>query len=159
MKSMRTLFADVDYYRTREVVEDELQKYIVYKTTSFMRREANVTTSSEPRFHGPTNLTTDSTGNIAAYNVDEPKRREKHVERIDEAVAKLHPTEREIIRERYMKDPYILDYVVYGTILGISERKFTKLRDNAIYNLAFILGVVVWKEESVSDGRRSEQEK
>ncbi|MCY9702135.1 ArpU family phage packaging/lysis transcriptional regulator [Paenibacillus larvae] len=108
----------------------------------------NITSSYQERFHGQTNVTSDSTANVAIYNIDVPAARLAHIQRIDRAVSRLHPKERLLIQERYLKHDYVYDYVVYNQVFNppISEKSYYRIRWKAFYKLALFLNIAVEKE-------------
>lgn len=142
---------ELDRKATQSKVEDELEKYRIYKYLTFEEREASVTASSEPRFHGPTNQTSDQTGSIAIYNVDEQERRKHFCERVERAVRHLPRMERFLIEERYMSEEaeYLTDYNVYCFKFQppISEKTYAKIRWRAFYKLALNLNIAVLIKE------------
>lgn len=140
---------ELDREKTKTAVESALEKYRLYKYLSFEEREASLTPGYVERFHGATNVTSDQTANIAMHNVDVPAARQAYCDRIERAVKRLHPKERLLIEERYMKDDYVFDYVVYNQIFNppISEGTYTKIRWKAFYKLALALDIAVEKDK------------
>ncbi|MCY9510610.1 transcriptional regulator, partial [Paenibacillus larvae] len=136
--------------KTQEAVEAILEKYRMYKTISFEEKEASITSSYTERFHGPTNVTSDQTANVAVYNVDNLERRKAFIERVERAVSRLHPKERLLIEERYMKpdSDYMYDYHVYNHVFNppISQVTYIRIRWKAFYKLALILNIQVEKK-------------
>lgn len=148
MEQMSFELPELDRKKTQDAVEAALEKYRLFKTITFEEREASITASYSERFHGPTNQTSDQTANIAIYNVDTQAARRAYCERIERAVRRLHPKERLLIEERYMKSAYVYDYVVYNQIFNpaISAGTYAKLRRNAFYQLALMLNIAVEKK-------------
>jgi len=139
---------ELDRKRTQAAVEDALEKYQIFKTIAFEEREAGITAGYNERFHGPTNVTSDQTADIATHNIDVQAQRRSYCERIERAVSKLAPRERLLITERYMtEDDEVFDYMVYNDILRVSESKFYKMKWRAFYKLALILKIEVVKEK------------
>lgn len=144
---------ELDRKKTQAAVEEMLSKYRVYKFLDFEEKEATVTAGYQERFHGPTNVTSDQTASVAIYNVDVPAARRAHCEKIEKAVRRLHPKERLLIEERYMKDDYqgqyIKDYQVYSFVFNppITAKTYDKIRWKAFYKLALALNVAVEKNE------------
>ncbi|MED3650621.1 ArpU family phage packaging/lysis transcriptional regulator [Heyndrickxia sporothermodurans] len=138
---------ELDRTATQAAVEAHLETYRLYKYLSFDEREASITSSSEIRYHGPTNETSDQTGNIAIYNVDQQRYRKEFCERTEWAVKKLPTMERFLIEERYMsKDSeYINDMNVYCFKFQppISHVKYAKIRWKAFYRLALTLNLAI----------------
>lgn len=149
MKNIRVHLPKIDEEATRAAVEAELEKYLFFKLMDVdeERREAKITASYSERFHGPTNQTSDSTADIAIHNVTNDEYREKHIFKVERAVAKLGKKHQTLIRERYMKEFGIYDVDVYSGIMMIHPSTYTKLRNEAFYILAFQLRVYVEKKE------------
>ncbi|AJK28054.1 transcriptional regulator [Paenibacillus larvae] len=146
--SSNCFLPELDRKKTQELLEAEFEKYRIFKATTFEEKEANITSSYQELFHGPTNVTSDQTANIAIYNIDVPAARKAHIQRIDRAVARLHPKEQLLIRERYLKDDYVFDYVIYNHIFNppISDKTYAKIRWKAFYKLALALNIAVEKK-------------
>ncbi|MDT0163835.1 ArpU family phage packaging/lysis transcriptional regulator [Bacillus sp. AG4(2022)] len=149
MQNQSFTLPELDRKATQTAIEAELEKYRLYKYLAFEEKEASITASSEVRFHGPTNETSDQTGNIAIYNADQQKYRKAFCERMERAVRYLPKMERFLIEERYMSDDseYITDYNVYNFKFQppISHVKYAKIRWKAFYRLALNLNIVVTK--------------
>ncbi|MEJ9151032.1 ArpU family phage packaging/lysis transcriptional regulator [Bacillus smithii] len=141
---------ELDRKATQAAVEAALEKYRLFKYLTFEEREASITSSSEPRYHGPTNQTSDQTASIAIHNVDEQERRKQYCERIERAVKRLPKMERFLIEERYMSvdSDYITDYQVYCFKFKppISHVTYGKIRWKAFYRLALNLNIAVVKQ-------------
>ncbi len=129
---------ELDRRKTQTAVEGLLEKYRIYKMITFEAREASVTASYTERFHGPTNVTSDQTAQIAAYNVDVPAARKAYCEMIESIVDRLSERERTVIRERYMKQDEVFDYKIYNYVLDppVSKDTYTKIRTKAFYKMA-----------------------
>jgi ArpU family phage transcriptional regulator len=140
---------ELDRKATKQKVEAHLEKYRLLKYLTFEEREASVTASSEERFHGPTNQTSDQTGSIAIHNVDEQEKRKHFCLRTERAVKHLPPMERFLIETRYMADDseYLTDYKVYFQKFKppISAMTYDKIRWKAFYRLALNLNIAVTK--------------
>ena len=140
---------ELDRRATQRKVEEELEKYRLYKYLSFEEREASITASSEVRYHGPTNQTSDQTGDIAIYNADQQRYRKNFCERIERAVARLPKMERFLIEERYMQmdSEYLTDLKVYTFKFQppISAMTYAKYRWKAFYRLALSLNIAITK--------------
>ncbi|GIO67830.1 ArpU family phage packaging/lysis transcriptional regulator [Paenibacillus sp. JTLBN-2024] len=135
---MEQFLPELDRRKTQTAIEALFEKYRIYKTITFEAREASITASYTERFHGPTNVTSDQTAQIAVYNVDVPAARRAYCETIESVVDRLGERERLIIRERYMKQDDVFDYKVYNYILDppVSKDTYTKIRTRAFYKLA-----------------------
>ncbi len=141
MTQMSFELPELDRKKTQAAVESALEKYRIFKTITFEEREASITASSTERFHGPTNVTSDQTADVAIYNVYEPQARQQYCEKVERAVNKLYPRERLLIQERYMKDETVTDLKFYNFIFNppISKDLYAKIRWTAFYRLAFNL--------------------
>lgn len=138
---MDKLLPELDRRKTQAAVEALLEKYRIYKTITFEAREASITASYTERFHGPTNVTSDQTAQIAVHNVDVPAARMAFCQVIESIVERLNEREQLIIRERYMKQDDVFDYKVYNYILDppVSKDTYTKIRTRAFYKMALAL--------------------
>jgi ArpU family phage transcriptional regulator len=138
---------ELDRKKTKAAVESALEHYRICKYLTFEERETSITASTEERFHGPTNVTSDQTSSIATYNVDEQERRKRYCERVERAVHHLPKMERFLIEERYMSQDadYLTDYKVYCFKFQppISEKTYSKIRWQAFYKLALNLNIAV----------------
>ncbi|GIP29659.1 ArpU family transcriptional regulator [Paenibacillus sp. J23TS9] len=132
---------ELDRRKTQTAVEALLEKYRIYKTITFEAREASMTASYTERFHGPTNVTSDQTAQIAVHNVDVPATRRAYCEMIESIVERLSEREQLVIRERYLKQDDVFDYKVYNYILDppVSKDTYTKVRTKAFYKMALAL--------------------
>lgn len=127
---------ELDRKKTQEAVESALEKYRIFKMVAFEEREGSLTAGYTERAHGPTNVTSDQTAQIAIHNVDVPAARRAFCIKLERVVAKLHPKERLLIEERYMKDDYVYDWTVYQQIFNppISGGTYQKIRWKAFIN-------------------------
>jgi len=141
---------ELDRKQTQAKVEEKLSTYRLFKYLTFDEREASITASSTPRYHGATNVTSDQTGSIAIHNVDEQAKRKQFCEYVERAVKRLPKMERFLIEERYMCEEaeYLTDFNVYYHKFQppISEKTYSKIRWKAFYKLALNLNVAVTKE-------------
>lgn len=140
---------ELDRKATQAKVEEHLEKYRLYKYLTFEEREASIIGSSEVRYHGPTNQTSDQTSDIAVYNADQQTYRTHFCERTERAVSRLPKMERFLIEERYMCQDadYITDFNVYCHKFkpSISHTTYGKIRWKAFYRLALNLNIAVTK--------------
>lgn len=140
---------ELDRKATQAKVEEYLEKYRLFKYLTFEEREASITSSSTPRYHGTTNQTSDQTASIALHNVDEQDKRKQFCERIERAVKRLPKMERFLIEERYMSEDaeYLTDLKVYCFKFQppISASTYDKIRWKAFYKLALNLNIAVTK--------------
>jgi ArpU family phage transcriptional regulator len=141
--------------KIRKKVETAFEKYRIY-CSSFEEVEANITTSYEQRYHGPTNKTSDQTASAAIYNVEEQRKRNTFCRRVEQAVTRLPEIEKFLITERYMSvdSDYISDMTVYCFKFNppISHPTYGKIKDRAMYKIALCLGL--WSEEPCLEKER-----
>lgn len=151
LKQMSFVLPEIDRKATQSKVEQHLEQYRLFKYLAFEEREASITASSEIRYHGPTNTTSDQTSNIAIYNADQQKYREQFIFRTEKAVDRLPKMEKFLIQERYMssESEYLTDYNVYSHKFQppISEKTYSKIRWKAFYKLALNLNIAVLSGE------------
>ena len=147
MKQLSFVLPEIDREATQAAVESELEKYRLFRYLEFDEREASITASSEPRFHGATNVTSDQTSNIAIYNADQQEYRKNFCARIERAVSRLPKKEKFLIEERYMSNEteYLTDYNIYSFKFQppISHVTYGKIRWKAFYRLALNLNIAV----------------
>lgn len=136
---------EIDREATRTAVEERLESARIYKQVGFVRREMKTTPAWEPRFHGATNVVGKPAEEIAIQNVDAEERMLQQYEQVERAVGRLGRMERRVIELRYLEDDEIFDYNVVAE-LHLSERKYYRIKSNAIYKLAFALRLEVYVE-------------
>jgi ArpU family phage transcriptional regulator len=77
-------------------------------------------------------------------NSDYERKRSEYIKRVAMAVNRLGYWERAILIRRYMTEDDVYDYEVYND-LGMSERKYYRIKSRAFYKLAFALRIEVYK--------------
>ncbi|ASS66513.1 ArpU family phage packaging/lysis transcriptional regulator [Paenibacillus sp. RUD330] len=139
--------SDIDKKATKERVEAALEQYRLFKFTSFQRRQVSMTASYSNMPRSDTGVTSDQTGSIAAYNIDEPERRRLYCLEVEAAVEELPEKERDLIKRRYFdrESRYIMDFTIYND-MEISAPTYDKLRWRAFEHLALYLGIEVYDE-------------
>ncbi|MEK3866362.1 ArpU family phage packaging/lysis transcriptional regulator [Paenibacillus sp. FSL H7-0716] len=137
----------IDEKETRRRVEEYLETVRVYRHIGFVRRQAALTASPEPRYHGSTNATSRTTENIAVWNTDRAVQLEKQSKLLDLAMGRLKKAEREIIQLRYLEHEDEYDSILCGE-LGMSDRKYRRVKSRAIYILACALSIEVLIEST-----------
>lgn len=160
MTQMSFELPEFDRKATRSAVDAALEKYRVYKSTVFEEKEAQTTAQLSASPRSDTGVTSDQTGNIAAYNVDEPVARRAYCRRIEEAVRLLPKRERILITERYLNTDCDFDYVVYNNAFErpISEATYYHLKWKAFYKLALNLNIQVIKDQKGPRGNKRKQQ-
>ncbi|WP_449603650.1 ArpU family phage packaging/lysis transcriptional regulator [Paenibacillus sp. Marseille-Q9583] len=136
----------IDEKETRRRVEEYLETVRVYRQIGFVRRQAALTASPEPRYHGSTNAISRTTENIAIWNTDRGAELEQKSKLLDLAMGRLKKVEREIIERRYMDYEDEYDSILCGE-MGMSDRKYRRVKSRAIYILACALGLEVLFED------------
>lgn len=137
----------IDETETRRRVEEYLETVRVYRQIGFVRRQAALTASPEPRYHGSTNAISRTTENIAVWNTDREVELERQSKLLDLAMGRLKKAEREIIERRYMNFEDEYDSIICGE-LGMSERKYRRIKSRAIYIIAYAIGLEVLIDHS-----------
>ncbi|MEK3699626.1 ArpU family phage packaging/lysis transcriptional regulator [Paenibacillus sp. FSL R10-2199] len=132
----------IDEKETRRRVEEHLETIRLYRQIGFVRRQAALTASPEPRYHGSTNAISRTTENIAIWNTDRGAELEQQSKLLDMAMERLKKSEREIIQLRYPEYEDEYDSILCGE-LGMSDRKYRRIKSRAIYVLACALGLEV----------------
>lgn len=79
----------IDEKETRRRVEEYLETVRVYRQIGFVRRQAALTASPEPRYHGSTNAISRTTENIAVWNTDREIELERQSKLLDLAMVRL----------------------------------------------------------------------
>lgn len=142
-----TFLPEIDREATKKNVESALEKYQIMLLMDPEEYEPKITTTYKLIATAPTNENTSTTEDTALKRIDVTDKRIKYIKRVRKAVNRLTYSERSIIINRYLKSDDVFDYEVYNN-LGFSESKYYRIKSDAFYKLAFILGIVVYKEES-----------
>ncbi|PHE40073.1 ArpU family transcriptional regulator [Bacillus pseudomycoides] len=149
-----TFLPKVDRKATQVRLEEVLENVRIYRQFGMIRNEMKVTSSSEIRYHGPTNIVGKPAEDVALANV-KLSEREARLQRlsfqIDKALSRFSKNQRGIIVKRYLEDEEVFDYMVYNDI-GMSERTYRRNKSNAFYKLAFALRLEVYELEEQSGG-------
>ncbi|AXM88477.1 MULTISPECIES: ArpU family phage packaging/lysis transcriptional regulator [unclassified Anoxybacillus] len=143
-KKLEFMLPEIDRVATKKAVEAALEKYRIYLLTLRLDQLPKVT-QSYSLVSAATNQIHSSTENIAIRNVDYEWEREEYIRRVINVVNRLSKWERAIIIQRYMSEEDVYDYEVYNE-LGMSERKYYRLKSRAFYKLAFALRIEVYKK-------------
>jgi ArpU family phage transcriptional regulator len=147
-KQLEFILPEIDRDATKKAVEAALEKYRIFLLTLrldqmpkvIQQYSLDVPTSNTNKFHS-------STEEMAIRNADYERERSEYIKRIAFAVNRLGYWERAIIIQRYMtEDKDVFDYEVYNN-LGMSERKYYRIKSRAFYKLAFALKIEVYKKE------------
>lgn len=137
---------EIDREKTRKNVEAALEQYRIMLLMNPEEYEPKVTSSLKLIPSAPTNEFHSSTEDVAIKRTDMEIKRNEFIKRILRAVNRLSYQERSIIINRYLTGEDTFDYEIYNE-LGFSESKYYRIKSDAFYKLAFILRIVVYKEE------------
>jgi ArpU family phage transcriptional regulator len=147
MRQMAFQLPEIDREETKKRVEAALEKYRFYLLTVPEERIPKVTStySLVPSSH--TNAFHSSIESAVIEKVDFERDRDEYIEWIRRGVNRLSLKERELIIRRFLNDEEMYDYEIYSD-MGLSERKYYRIKSRAFYKLAFILRIEVYKKES-----------
>lgn len=136
---------EIDKTATFRAIERAFEEYRLYRFAEIIDEEPAIVQSYEPRLHGSTNGTSDPTANTAMKNAHAAEMIKK-CKRIEAVVSQLHPMERLVMENRYMRE-YVKDFQVYTFVFDppISEKTYRKLRWNAVRRVAVALNIIVYK--------------
>jgi ArpU family phage transcriptional regulator len=147
---MPFLLPEIDRKKTKSAVEEKLEKYRLYLLSVPDERAPKVTSTYSLVPPTNTNLFHSSTEDAAINNVDLERKKESYIEWVRRGINRLKYKEREIIIRRYFSDDEMYDYELYNE-MGMSERKFYRLKARAFYSLAFALKIEVYEELDVNE--------
>jgi ArpU family phage transcriptional regulator len=143
-KQLTFMLPEIDREKTKAAVESALEKYRFFllmvpedKLPKVTATYSLVPPSFSNEFHS-------STEQAVMGRIELDIARNKHIEWVLRAVNRLSKMEREIIYRRYLEDEEIFDYELYNEI-GMSERRYYRLKARIFYKLAFILRIEVYK--------------
>lgn len=137
---------EIDRDETWKRTEEELERASTYQRVGIVRKEIRNTPSYEPREHQGTNAISKPCEDIAVWNVDNELRLKQAYDRVQRALRGLKRTERRIIELLYFNNDDVFNYNVY-TELNMSERTYGRYKTRAMYQLAFAMGLEVYKED------------
>jgi len=138
---------EIDYRLTLQAVEEAFERYRIYKYCEFERLEPKTTPSYEGMPTG-SGTTSDPTAKAAIHNANTPLEMLRYCREIERKVDNLHPNEKLLLQERFMKD-YVFDYQVYNFVFNppISESKYKEYKRNAVKKVAGALGILKYIEK------------
>jgi ArpU family phage transcriptional regulator len=144
-KQLTFMLPEIDRDKTKAAVESALEKYRFYllmvpedKLPKITATYSLVPPSFSNEFHS-------STEKAVMDRIELDIARNKHIEWVLRGVNRLSKMEREIIYKRYLEDDEVFDYEIYNEI-GMSERRYYRLKARIFYKLAFILRVEEYKK-------------
>lgn len=132
---------DIDSKATRKKVARELQRLSLY--WSAVRSVPSITPSYALIPGAPSGFNS-KVENAAVKNVDQEREREEFVTRMMDCINRLNDTQRQIIIMEYIESEYRFNYEIWNKI-GMSESQYYKVKIQAFYRLAFMLGIEVYK--------------
>lgn len=144
MSKQMSLLRDTDGKKTKDALEEALEKYRIYLLTVPEEFVPKITQTYSILPPSQTNDFHSTTESMAIKRVDFERERSEFMERIRKAVNRLNMRERELITKRYMTLEDLYDYEIYNE-MGFSESKYYRVREQAFYKLAFILRIEVYK--------------
>ncbi|MCA1058100.1 ArpU family transcriptional regulator [Rossellomorea aquimaris] len=137
------MLPEIDREKTKAAVESALEKYRFYllmvpedKLPKVTATYSLVPPSFSNEFHS-------STEQIAIKRIELEMARDKHIEWVLRGVNRLSKLERELIYRRYLEDEEVFDYEIYND-MGMSERRYYRLKARLFYKLALILKIEVY---------------
>jgi ArpU family phage transcriptional regulator len=143
-KQLTFMLPEIDREKTKAAVESALEKYRFYllmvpedKLPKVTATYSLVPPSFSNEFHS-------STEQVAIKRIELDIARDKHIEWVLRGVNRLSKLEREVIYRRYLEDEEVFDYEIYNE-MGMSERRYYRLKARTFYKLAFILKIEVYK--------------
>jgi ArpU family phage transcriptional regulator len=149
MNKQLFMLPKIDREKTKAAVESAFEKYRFYllmvpeeKLPKVTATYSIVPPSFSNEFHSSTEQA--AIDRIELYLV-----RNRHIDWVLRGVNRLSKLEREIIYKRYLKDEEVFDYEIYNEI-GMSERRYYRLKARIFYKLAFILRVEVYQKNGLS---------
>jgi ArpU family phage transcriptional regulator len=146
-KQLTFKLPEIDREKTKVAVESALEKYRFYLLTVPEERLPKVTASYSLVPPSTNSEYVSSTERAVVEKVDFEQERDRYLERIVRGVNRLSKLEREVIYKRYLEEGEIFDYEIYNEI-GMSERRYYRLKARVFYKLAFILRIEVYKSEN-----------
>lgn len=146
MKQMTFQLPEIDREETKKRVEAALEKYRFYLLTYPEEQLPKVTGTYSLVPPANTNAFYSSTEKAAIDKVDFELEREEYIKWIIRGVNRLNQKEREIIIKRYLGEENVYDYEIYND-MGVSERKYYRIKSRAFYKLDFILRIEKYKEK------------
>lgn len=141
---------EIDRSATKNAIEHALEKYRIFQLMIPDERLPKITQTFSFVPPSNTNSFHSSTEDAAIQNVDQEQYRREFMRNIQKAVNRLNYDERSIIIKKHLNDENVFDYEVYNE-LGMSERKYYRVKSRAFYKLAFILKADKYLEEVLAD--------
>ncbi|MGD6847271.1 ArpU family phage packaging/lysis transcriptional regulator [Rossellomorea aquimaris] len=147
MNKQLFMLPEIDRKKTKAAVESAFEKYRFYLLMVPEDKLPKVTATYSivpPSF---SNEFYSSTEQAAIKRIELEMERENYIKWLVRGINRLNKLEREIIFKRYLEDEEVFDYEIYNEI-GMSERRYYRLKARVFYKLAFILKIEIYKELS-----------
>lgn len=136
----------IDIPATRAAVEERLEEIRQFRQFGLIRREAALTFSYEPRFHGATHAVGRPAEQAAVGNADREMELRKKSELLDKALESLNKMQREVIERSYFDPEGEYDFISCGE-MGISDRTYRRIKAEAIKLLAVAMNLEVYLKD------------
>ncbi|WGG44186.1 ArpU family phage packaging/lysis transcriptional regulator [Rossellomorea sp. DA94] len=148
MNKQLFVLPEIDRKKTKAAVESAFEKYRFYLLMVSEEKLPKVTATYSIVPPSYSNEFYSSTEQAAINGIELEMSRDRHIEWVLRGVNRLNNIEREIIYKRYLEDEEVYDYEIYNG-LGMSERRYYRLKARIFYKLAFILKIERDKETSM----------
>jgi ArpU family phage transcriptional regulator len=146
-KQLTFMLPEIDREKTKAAVESALERYRFFLLTVPEDKLPKVTATYSLVPPSLSNELHSTTEQAAIDRVELELVRNKHIDWVLRGVNRLSKIEREIIYKRYLEEDEVFDYEIYNEI-GMSERRYYRLKARIFYKLAFILRIEVYKEQT-----------
>ncbi|MEC1723924.1 ArpU family phage packaging/lysis transcriptional regulator [Schinkia azotoformans] len=143
MPNQFKLLEGIDRDKTKKAVKAALEKYRFYLLTIPEDKLPKITASYSLVPPANTNTFHSSTEEAAVRNIDCELERDRYINWLIRGVNRLNEMERKIIYKRYLNEDEMYDYEIYNE-LGMSERKYYRIKARVYYKLAFLLRIEVY---------------
>jgi ArpU family phage transcriptional regulator len=143
------LLPEINRDLTKREVDSAFERYRLLRFAMDYERVPKITADYSFSPSGPNNQFHSSTEDAAVANVMYRKEQSDYIKKMTLAVNRLSYIERAILIKRYMEEDDVYDFEVYNE-LGLSERKYYRLKARAFYKLAFALKIEVYEQEVLS---------
>lgn len=140
---------EIDREKTKSAVEATLENYRICLLVVPEEKIPKITPTYSMELPTFTNQFHSQTESAAIDKVDQERSREKYIEWVRKGINRLRGKEREIIVKRYLLEEEVYDYQLYNE-LGMSERKYYRIKARAFYNLARALKIEEYVGEVVT---------
>jgi ArpU family phage transcriptional regulator len=145
-KQLTFKLPEIDREKTKAAVESALEKYRFYLLMVPEDKLPKVTATYTLVPPSLSNELHSSTEQAAIDRIELDLARNRHIEWVLQGVNRLSKLERKIVYKRYLEDEEVFDYEIYNEI-GMSERRYYRLKARIFYKLAFILKIEEYKSE------------